>query len=457
VKVGLYGGMANNMYVFAKELARAGVDVVYIRDRSDSYIMSQPSWEDIEWEVSQDTAKASSAWTLEEWHRREIELRWTAPNWLVDPAGDAITASPTIGQQKSILRAGNWLNRYCSLPSRSFILRELKSCDTLMVCGVEGSLLALESKVPYIIWPHGGDMMIASKEIKLARSGIRATASSMLFLRNLRESYRRALAIGSHEPGGVQSDEYGSTGAYGRTLNVQYLPIPMSLAPRKSHGFDFGVGSRAIIGGLRGNFSDRQHLFKRMLMERGYLVCNDTRYIFVPSRIDYRWKGHDKLLEAVSQTAALLRSGDFRVVFTGWGLQHQDFVERVRSAGIDDLICFLGTVYSKPLLRRLFSCADLVVDQFEMGMCGTASLEAMAAGAPLLMYLSNGYQRPFGPAPVLNARTAEEIASVLRAVATDQIDLNEVAERQLQWINCAHSIEATMRSMKSIFVGKAFS
>lgn len=446
--------MANNMYVFAKELVRVGVDVIYIRDRSDSYIMSQPSWEDVEWELSQDIAKASLAWTYDDWVKREVELRWSPPIWFVDPVGDAINASLPIGKQKSILRACGWLKRYCSLPSRSLILRELKSCDTLLVCGIEGSLLALESGVPYIIWPHGGDMMIASKEIKLASAGIRAKVSNLFFLRNLRESYRRALAIGSHEPTGVQSDEYGSTGAYGRTLNVQYLPIPMHIAAHTSDRFNLSVSNQAKIEEQLVNLRDRLGLFKSMLLERGYSVSDNTRYIFVPSRIDYRWKGHHKLLEAISQTASVLRQRDFRIVFTGWGLQHHDFVERVKSAGVDDLICFLGKVYSKPLLRRLFCCVDLVVDQFEMGMCGTAALEVMASGAPLLMYVSDGYQRPYGPAPVLNARTPEQIASVLRAVAEEQIDLNDVVKRQLQWVERAHSIEATLRSMRSILNGQ---
>ena len=38
----------------------------------------------------------------------------------------------------------------------------MKNFDYLFVCGVEATILAYISKVPYIIWPHGGDIRFAS-------------------------------------------------------------------------------------------------------------------------------------------------------------------------------------------------------------------------------------------------------------------------------------------------------
>ena len=47
MKIGLYGGMANNMYALAKGMAAEGADVCFIRDRSDRYPFSQPLWDDV--------------------------------------------------------------------------------------------------------------------------------------------------------------------------------------------------------------------------------------------------------------------------------------------------------------------------------------------------------------------------------------------------------------------------
>ena len=60
VKIGLYGGVANNMYVFAKALARRGADVLFIRDRADRYPFSQPCWEDAAWTLGYDEVNVIS-------------------------------------------------------------------------------------------------------------------------------------------------------------------------------------------------------------------------------------------------------------------------------------------------------------------------------------------------------------------------------------------------------------
>ena len=41
MKIGLYGGVANNMYVFARAMAKQGLKVCFIRDRGDLYPISK--------------------------------------------------------------------------------------------------------------------------------------------------------------------------------------------------------------------------------------------------------------------------------------------------------------------------------------------------------------------------------------------------------------------------------
>lgn len=85
MKIGLYGGIANNMYVFAKSPANQGVETCFIRDRGDRYPFSQPVWEDIRATLDYDDMAKAANWTWQEWTNWETHLGWKAPVWLVDP------------------------------------------------------------------------------------------------------------------------------------------------------------------------------------------------------------------------------------------------------------------------------------------------------------------------------------------------------------------------------------
>ena len=85
MRIGLYGGLANNMYVFAKAMATHGLDVCFIRDRGDRFPFSQPVWEDVSCTLDHDKIAKAVHWTWEEWTAWEHQLEWQPPNWLKDP------------------------------------------------------------------------------------------------------------------------------------------------------------------------------------------------------------------------------------------------------------------------------------------------------------------------------------------------------------------------------------
>ena len=78
-KIALYGGLANNMYVFAKAFNENGLNVKLIRDVSDQYPISQPIWEDKEFCINlQDVPSKYEDWiTLK-------KMFWKPQNWLID-------------------------------------------------------------------------------------------------------------------------------------------------------------------------------------------------------------------------------------------------------------------------------------------------------------------------------------------------------------------------------------
>src|SRR6185436_21094065 len=96
-----------------------------------------------------------------------------------------------------------YLRRY---PHRAPALEAMRACDTLLVCGTEGTLLAAQSGRPYIIWPHGGDTMIAAGLLQPSWLQIRSRFMHGMLRRQLVPAYARAICIGSHEPTGICAD-----------------------------------------------------------------------------------------------------------------------------------------------------------------------------------------------------------------------------------------------------------
>ena len=95
MKIGFYGGMANNMYVFAKAFHAAGVDVCFIRDRSDKYPFSQPVWEDQSFTMHYEEVPRASGWSWERWSQQERDVGWIPPTWMVDPLETLSAAEST--------------------------------------------------------------------------------------------------------------------------------------------------------------------------------------------------------------------------------------------------------------------------------------------------------------------------------------------------------------------------
>jgi len=74
--------------------------------------------------------------------------------------------------------------------------------DLLIVCGIDGAILASRTELPYIIWPHGGDIRLAAGLGNLPEKW-----RSQLVVRFKRALLKRAFMnanfVGSHDPTGI--------------------------------------------------------------------------------------------------------------------------------------------------------------------------------------------------------------------------------------------------------------
>jgi len=419
MKIGIYCGLANNMYVFAHGLAKQGFDVCFVRDRSDQYPMSQPVWEDIPFRMDYAEVPRAALWPWDRWNEFEKAMNWIAPEWLYDPLADlnsklGVTTSARQGTLDSL-----FLKRYARVPHRASALRRMRSCDVLFVSGVEGSVLANASGRPFIIWPFGGDLLIAAGRFQPELYSLRPRLVHGMLRRQLIAAYDNALCIGAHEPTALLTDFYGAE-HFLRNYTVTRIAIPFAV--RK-----------------RGDKITRRKQTKRLLAELG-VEAPSYRYLgFVPSRIDYEWKGQDRLLRALVRLERAERASNVHLIFSGWGHDFDRARQFVHDNDLEKQVTFLKFALSKPLLYEFYLNADFVVDQFIVGMCGTSALEAMACGAPLITWINTAVERPWGSPPVLQARTECEIAMVLADISEGRSDLDQAGALLQQWI--AHNYD----------------
>lgn len=420
MKIGLYGGIANNMYVMARSLAKQGIEVCFIRDRQDGFAFSQPVWEDMPFTLAYEDLLKTVKWPWNEWAKQENLLGWHAPDWLYDPLDCSYfkPVRPSLGFLDRVLF-------YVNSKAKTFWLATLslmRSCDLLIACGIDGAILAWASGKPFLLWPHGADVLTALG-LQIPHSWRpRAWVGYYLAHRFLRSAYENALCVGTHCPAGFDWNLSDPT----LKFTIELLPIPVRVGNRLERSV-----RRTLLVDLMGRL-------RQPLPQAEWIL-------FVPSRIDFFWKGTDLLLRAL---ARLPQNNGLHFIFSGWGTDY----EKAREMISTDRAMFLPCAVSKPILYDFFRAADAVVDQFRMGVYGTSAVEAMSCGAPVMMWIDEERFQAHGwePPPVLNVKNEEGIIEILRDILSGRIDLEQHAYAALDWVKRTHDEETVLFSLKKI-------
>ncbi len=408
-RIAFYGGMANNCYLVASHMHALGMDVVHIRDRLDQYAISQPIWEDQPLMLGHDELVATSNWPVERWDELAAQTGWQAPQWLVDPVGHHERVEP----DHKLVEDDAELKAYIPAPadhSRE-ILAIMRSCDLVFVSNVYAIILAMLSGRPYVICPAGGEFMAASGlfhgegnvgiTLELQRrlmirgfKGAQAVLTNTSFWqhRSLTDGWRKLIQI------------------FGR-CKFRRVSLPFATTEQLRQ-------------------TEKKKLLLQMTDRLGLAPITTEFCIFVPSRIDYKWKGQDRIAEALAHHPDRHR---FTLVIAGWGADYEHFRQAVEPhANIRVLNCVL----SKPLLRDMYRANDLVIDQFTLGHIGSAAREAAAVGTPVMAWI-DGFRwlpkrRP--ELPVLNARSVGDIAGWFSRVAAGDVDLAQKGRYAQDWV-----------------------
>lgn len=424
--VGFYGGLHNNMYLMAGAVASLpGSDhsAVFIRDRCDNWPFSQPSWQDVLGMLPSGRmcrsghSDAVRPMTWGEWNAWERNHNWSAPPWLYDPLEHLAEPSPppSLGRRGVRRRDADVVSAYFTRNQHlQWVLTQMKACDILVVCGIVPTITAWASGTPYIIWPHGKDARIAAGLYSMAGDGALANAGETLAV-----AYRRCIAIGNPQPslGG------GHRGDLSKVLGRDIVHMT---TPAEPHA--------------RLPFEERREQLNRILGHLGEPPIDTEYAAFCPASLYVEWKGHDRLFDAMASLPDADRA-KFTIIFSGWGPDRNTLMAKAKQDGTDAMCRFLPGVVTRPVVHAMASASDFSINEFVMGEYGTAMVESMAFGCPVIMYindelfLSGGLDVP----PVLNARTTADIARTLSAIAAGDCDPEATSAAGLEFIRRNHS------------------
>lgn len=429
LRVGLLGPVNNTAYGMASGLHTAGVDVVYVRSSESTLPTDQPVWEDLPFTMSAEEFAASRGWSWWEWTDFEARSGWNPPSWLVDPAQSAASRGryrPAAGTDLFLRAAMSMTGR--RRPRWAEVQRSWSACDVLLVSGSRPAMLAAASGLPYLVWPHGSDVRTAIRDFAPNIRGARARGIAEVESALLRRAYRGSRSLVTHDPLLVTGDHRRAQEVEG-LAPVRFLAWPISTTP---------VLSRAV----------RREALGTVLDAAGVAAPSADLVALVASRIDYRLKGHDRLISAISS----LGDRGIHYLVVGWGADLPRARAELAAAGLGERVTLLPRIMSKPVIRQLQASVDVSFDQFVFGTYGFVGLEAMAAGTPVVMAVDDeafdrkGWEAP----PALRARSATDVLSVLRKVAGGHVDLEAVGVSGQSWVERRHGPHSVRSQLEAV-------
>lgn len=426
MRLAVLGGMVNNAYIMSKVLKEMGIDVTFIRDPEDCFIPHQPIWVDQKIDLGSTELQRNN---VEDCFIFDKMNHWTPPNWYVNPLDNGLQGSL---YSPSLLHIPNLITR--SLSKRrlerskgwSQILSLLHGVDYILACGISASIIARLSGKAYICWSYGADI----RKI-MGLENVQGSLADQLYdkvtIHLLKDAYHNAIAVGFN-----YGEKIYCTGG------VHKLKKQLSLKNAKVIPFPAFYHTIKEL-----NNSDITEQCEHKNIEDDRIIK-----ILIPSRIDFQVKGHQKLIAALEKFDDL---SNFQFTVTGWGKDQNEFIELIKSKGLQSNIVVKNTMLSRPLLHELIKKHDLIIDQFNIGLYGTATLEAMSLQKPVMMYVNSEKSGHLETPPVINCSTEQDILIALKKIKNKELNLKNIGSECHEWVKKYHSNDVFFNSLIGSF------
>jgi len=425
MKICMYGGTANNLYIISKILKENGFDIVFIRDTEDSFMFSQPSWQDVREKISYGEIYQKKR--ISEILLKEKSLNWKMPNWFINPDSDlGYSDKIKFGNGTFLEKQFMFLLMFLFKRKKRYsnIIQIMQSCDLVITCGLMPMVLGYLSGRKNFMWPSSGEIRFALGIDKPHPKNI----LEQIYLKMMKNLSNKAFKqlLGAVNCDGVRSRLPLDNKLLSDPIFIR-IPYPMNVLNKK-----IATDEKRIL---------RKKVFQELDIENKFW----EKIIFIPSRVDFYWKGHDILFEALKKIG---NTKKICFLFAGWGKDFSKIKEEFES--FENIIALSFSV-SKPILYDLFKSVDLVIDQFVLGSYGTSSMEAMSVGTPVMIKINTKYYQKVGwdSPPVYNCKNANEIYEVLNNIQNGKIDLEAKALETLEWMQNRHSYNHFLESFNN--------
>ena len=411
MRIAIFDNLANNAYIQAKAFHQRGIPVDLVLNPLDAFAMSDPRWEELDFELPPDQIDRSRlpansdepAWVRRRHGTSESSVEASsaaASMGAVRAPRVALRAARLGGPRGAAIAA---LNRWA--------VDTLRDYDAVVAYGT-GSIFAALADVPFLAQTWGGDITIMpfadaapgqrGELPEPAQSAPRPTRHDIAQARLMRWGLGKAHRILCTDP--------------------RFFPFCDRL----------GLADRAlfvpfVVDTERYSPGDAADLRAELLGPSGTMLA------FVPSRLDFHWKGSATMLRGIA--TAMQQIPGLVLACAGWGVDREPARALADELGITSRVRFLPNAFSKFRLLRHYRAADVVLDQFAIGSYGSSALEAMSTGRPVFIYLDvPRFAQVFGVPPVVNVREPEEIGRELIALARDPEARARIGSAQRAWV-----------------------
>lgn len=326
----------------------------------------------------------------------------------------SVTVVPVEIDAKRLLMGGSRERRF---------RRQLAEADVVQTFG-EGVIWSAGCGAPDTVLSIGDDLDI----LPFRRDSLRIALYTLL----LRRAQRRCRAVCYTMP--PQQESCRQLGLQGARFLPCAIPIdanrlrPLSQAERARVRADLSLPDDALV------------VFQPSRQE---WTC--------PERPGSNHKGNDRFLRAYARFQQKAGKGSWLLAVTK-GRDVGRSQKLAEQLGIADRIRWIPQ-QNKAGLRDCLGASDVVADQFTYGFYGISTLEAMAVGRPVLVYLDAKALEAFnGQAPpVVSAHSEDEIYEGLCRLAEHRPSAEEIGLAARDWVIRHHGWETVVERYLALY------